>query len=135
VRTALTNGEGRYNVVDLRPGIYAVTFTLAGFNTVRREGLELTSGFTAAVNSEMRVGAVEETITVTAASPLVDVQNTRRQTVLSDELLATLPAATQGMLTLITVSPGLTGAADVGGSSGVYRGMGSPNIVGYHAKK
>src|SRR5919108_271974 len=93
-RTAVTDNEGRYNVVDLRPGTYLVTFTLAGFNTLKREGIELTSGFTATVNADMRVGALEETVTVTGASPLVDVQNVRQQTVVTDELVKTLPTGT-----------------------------------------
>ena len=133
-RTATTDSEGRYNIVDLRPGTYAVIFTFAGFNSVRREGIELTSGFTATINAELRVGALEETVTVTGASPLVDVQNTRRQTVLSDELLAVLPTATQGQGTLITVTPGLSGAADVGGSAGAYRTMGTPQSAAYHGR-
>ena len=79
VRTAVTDGEGRYNIVDLRPGTYVVTFSLAGFNTFKREGIALTAGFTATVNADMRVGALEETITVTGAAPLVDTQNVRQQ--------------------------------------------------------
>ena len=96
VRTVVTDGEGRYNIIDLRPGTYVVTFSLAGFNTVRREGIELTAGFTATVNADMQVGALEETITVTGASPLVDTQNIRQQTVVSSELLAALPTGTKG---------------------------------------
>ena len=72
VRTVVTDSEGRYNIVDLRPGTYTVTFTLAGFSTFKREGIELTAGFTATVNADMKVGALEETITVTGAAPLVD---------------------------------------------------------------
>src|SRR5438552_14475018 len=79
VRTVVTDGEGRYNIVDLRPGTYIVTFSLGGFNTVRREGIELTAGFTATVNADMQVGSLQETITVTGASPLVDTQNVRLQ--------------------------------------------------------
>src|SRR6058998_3368090 len=60
-RVAVTDGDGQYKIIDLRPGTYTVTFTLPGFNTVKREGIELTSGFTATVDAEMRVGAVEET--------------------------------------------------------------------------
>src|SRR5262245_57689503 len=51
VRTVVTDSEGRYNIVDLRPGTYAVTFTLTGFSTLKREGIELTTGFTAAINA------------------------------------------------------------------------------------
>ena len=69
VRSVVTDGEGRYNIVDLRPGTYTVTFTLPGFSTFRREGIELTAGFTATVNADMRVGALEETVTVTGAEP------------------------------------------------------------------
>src|ERR1700738_3752182 len=62
VRTVVADSQGEYKIIDLRPGTYTVTFTLAGFSVVRREGIELTSGFTAAVNAELRVGSLEETI-------------------------------------------------------------------------
>ena len=65
VRTAVSDGQGLFRIVDLRPGVYSVTFTLPGFSTFRRDGLELTTGFTATINAELRVGTVEETITVT----------------------------------------------------------------------
>src|SRR5262245_48878031 len=80
-RTVVTDEQGEYKIVDLRPGTYTVTFTLAGFSTVRREGIELATGFTASVNGELKVGAVEETVTVTGASPVIDTQNVRSQTV------------------------------------------------------
>ena len=67
VRAVVTDGEGQYKIVELRPGTYTVTFALAGFSTVRRQGIELTTGFTAAVNADLRVGDVSETITVSAA--------------------------------------------------------------------
>src|ERR1700682_534746 len=72
VRTVVTDDQGQYKIVELRPGTYTVTFTLTGFSTVRREGIELTSGFTAPVSAELRVGSLEETITVSGASPGVD---------------------------------------------------------------
>src|SRR5918999_104912 len=90
VRTAVTDGEGQYKVIDLRPGTYAVMFSLPGFSSVKREGIELTAAFTATVNADLRVGAVEETVTVSGSSPLVDVQNVRQQQVISDELLEAL---------------------------------------------
>src|SRR5688572_8522293 len=83
VRTAVTDAQGRFNIVNLRPGTYVVTFSLPGFNSVKREGIQLTAGFTAAVNADMQVGALEETITVSGETPLIDTQNTRQQTVLS----------------------------------------------------
>ena len=81
VRSAVTDSQGRYNIVDLRPGTYIVTFALAGFNMLKREGVELTAGFTATINADLQVGALEETVTVTGQSPLVDVQNVKQQRV------------------------------------------------------
>src|SRR5712691_8936461 len=72
VRSGVTDGEGAYKIVNLRPGTYTVTFTLTGFSTVKREGIELTSAFTANVNADMKVGTVSETITVSGESPIVD---------------------------------------------------------------
>src|SRR5437773_1673146 len=79
VKTVVTDNEGQYKILDLRPGSYSVTFSLAGFGSVKRQGVELTSGFTAAVNAELKVGALEETITGSGQAPLVDVQNTNDQ--------------------------------------------------------
>src|SRR5205823_4988608 len=86
----------------------------------KREGVQLTAGFTATVNADLPVGALEETVTVTGASPLVDVQNVRQQTVVSNELLAALPTSSRALATLVSVIPGMVGAADVGGASGIY---------------
>jgi hypothetical protein len=121
VRTSVTDGEGQYKIIDLRPGTYAITFGLPGFSSVKREGIELSAGFTATVNAEMRVGTVEETVTVSGSSPLVDVQNARQQTVLSDELLDALPSGSKSMAMLFNLTPGFSGMADVGGSRGVYQ--------------
>src|SRR5262245_10203498 len=74
-KATVSDNQGRYQIPDLRPGTYKVTFGLTGFRTVVREGIELTAGFTASVNIQMAVGAVEETITVAGASPVVDVQS------------------------------------------------------------
>src|ERR1700730_16391196 len=79
VRSVATDGTGQYKVVDLRPGTYSVTFTLAGFNTSKREGIELAGSFTATVNVELRVGAVAETVTVTGEAPVVDIQSVIQQ--------------------------------------------------------
>ena len=133
VRTVVTDGEGRYNVVDLRPGTYTVTFTLPGFTTVRREGIALTAGFTATVNVELRVGALEETITVTGASPLVDTQNTRQQVVVSREVLTALPSSTVTLSNIGIITPGMAGQVNVGGSAGAYS-MSSVLNVTFHGK-
>jgi hypothetical protein len=91
VRTAVSDGTGQYRIVDLRPGVYSVTFALPGFSSVKRDGVELAGSFTATVNAELRVGGVAETITVTGQSPIVDVQGTNQQAVLNAEVLAALP--------------------------------------------
>jgi hypothetical protein len=74
-RTVVTDGGGQYRIIDLRPGTYSITFTLPGFTNVRREGIQLAGSFVATINADMRVGGVEETVTVTAETAVVDVQN------------------------------------------------------------
>ena len=116
VRTVVTDDQGRYHIVDLRPGVYRVTFTLPGFNTLVREGVALSSGFTAAVNADLPVGALQETVTVSGATPLVDTQNVRKQTLLTSDLLDALPTSTKNWATIVEVTPGFSGSfADVAG--------------------
>ena len=107
-RTAVTDSTGQYRIENLRPGAYSVTFTLVGFATSKREGVELTSFSTTAVNIEMRVGAVEETVTVTGETPVVDVQNAQRQVVLSKDTINAIPTAGT-YNALIVLVPGLFG--------------------------
>src|SRR5947199_6458824 len=78
-RSVVSGGTGQYSIENLRPGTYTVTFSLPGFATVKREGIELTGTFIASVNGELRVGGVAETVTVTGESPLVDVASARTQ--------------------------------------------------------
>ena len=111
--------EGLYRIVDLRPGLYTVTFTLPGFRTFKREGIELTTGFTAIVNGEMNVGTIEETVTVTGASPVVDTQNVIQQTTISRAALDALPTPRRPaqFITLIpAANAGGTNFHDVGGA-------------------
>ena len=93
VRSVVTDGAGRYAVIDLRPGIYVVTFSLAGFRTVRREGIVLEGAFAAPVNASLPVGELEETVTVSGASPVVDVQGTQTQFVANRQVLEALASA------------------------------------------
>lgn len=107
VRAIVTDAAGQYRLVDLRPGVYIVTFTLPGFSTFRREGIELPDNFIATINAEMRIGSLEETIIVTGESPIVDVQSVRRITVLGGETLRELPVArTYG--SLLQMNPTVT---------------------------
>ena len=120
VRSAVTDGQGRYEVVDLRPGMYTVTFTLVGFSTVVREGVELRGAFTSTINVEMAVGAVEETITVTGESPLVDIQNVRQQSRVDDGLLNALPTSTMTLQNLANLVPAIHAPSNIGGTAGFY---------------
>jgi hypothetical protein len=114
VRTAVTDGSGQYRIVDLVPGTYSLSFTLPGFSTVKRDGIELVGNQTLTIPVDMRVGGIEETITVTGESPVVDVQSAQRQLVMSDELISTIPA-TRAAGALLNATPGIivgeTGAA------------------------
>ena len=119
LRTVVTDEEGLYKIVDLRPGVYTVTFSLAGFNTFRREGIELTGSFTATVNAELRVGALEETVTVSGQSPTVDVQNVAQQSVLTRNIMDEIPAGTKTIAALGALIPGMVAnTQDVGGTGG-----------------
>jgi hypothetical protein len=133
VRSVVTDGEGRYNIVDLRPGTYSVTFSLPGFSTVRREGIELSAGFTAPLNVNLAVGAISETITVTGASPVVDTQSIRQQEVLNTRQLEALPSGSIGLQTLAYVTPGFASTqADVGGTRDTWSAQGAYTF--FHGK-
>jgi len=120
VRTTVTDGEGRYQIAELRPGVYSVVFSLQGFTTFRRDGLELSSNFVATVNAELRVGAVTETITVTGQTPLVDVRSAAKGTVVTEQTLAVLPTS-KSVGALLALVPGAVSPAngvDTGGTKG-----------------
>ena len=125
-RVVITDGTGRYTASALRPGSYTVSFTLAGFSVVRREGIELSAGFTAPVNVSLAVGSLEETITVSGASPTVDVQNVRTQNTISRDQLDTLPSGQAiSALAALTLGVKMAGVVtqDVGGSQGEMGGV------------
>jgi len=124
-RSVVTDGSGQYRFTNLFPGSYTVTFMLPGFNTVKREGVEVTGAFVVAINAEMKVGAIEETITVTGETSIVDVQSTTKQRVVTRETMDAVPTS-RVPYELAVLVPGVTarnnsGTAavqDVGGTGG-----------------
>src|SRR5712671_2425522 len=122
-RAVTTDGSGQYKIVDLRPGVYSVTFALSGFQTLKREAVELPTDFTATINAELRVGALEESVTVSAASPVVDVQNASHMQVLNREAMDEIPTGRtiQGLGQLIVgVSLSLPDTAGARGMQQTY---------------
>jgi Carboxypeptidase regulatory-like domain len=120
-RTAVTDGAGLYRIIDLRPGIYTLTFTLTGFGSVRREEISLPANFTATIDAELRVGTLDETVTVSGESPVVDVQSPIQQQVLTRELLESVPTGRNiwgvgGTMLGVQLS-----APDVGGTAGMQQ--------------
>jgi len=94
-RSVVTNGVGQYSIEDLRPGTYTVSFSLSGFTTIKREGVQLAGSFIATVNADLKVGGVAETITVSGEAPIVDVTSARNQQVISGQTVAEIPSSRQ----------------------------------------
>ena len=115
VRTAVTDGNGQYLVVALEAGTYSVTYSLPGFGTLVREGIELSFGFTANVDVQLTVGDIAETITVSGATPVVDIQNVDQRAVMDRELIETIPSG-KSISALGLLVPGMTGAQAYGTS-------------------
>ena len=117
VRAVVTDGTGQYRIVDLRPGVYSISFVLPGFSTYRRDGVELEGAFVATVNADMRVGALAETITVSGESPLVDVQSSRTTQTIDNEVFSSIPISRQySGLTALVPALNIQGQ-DVGGTN------------------
>jgi hypothetical protein len=122
VRSVVTDGAGQYRIVDLRPGTYTVTLTLPGFATVKREGIELAGSFVATVNGELRVGTLEETVTVSGEAPIVDVQSAQQQQIVDRDVIASIPTG-RAFLSLVTLNPSVVmSVQDVGGTTGPATG-------------
>lgn len=127
-RTAVTDSEGQYKILDLRPGVFVVTFSLQGFKTIKREGVEVTAGSTVNLTAQLEIGSIEETITVSGQVPLVDVQNATQHSVITQEVITALPTGKTSM-GLAALIPGMkmqtalgAGAPgrDVGGNQGDF---------------
>jgi Carboxypeptidase regulatory-like domain len=123
IRSAVTDGTGRYQIVDLRPGAYQVTFTLPGFATVRRENVQLTGTAVTTADADLRIGGVQETITVSGETPQVDLQSTTRQTSMDAAIVTAIPTSRNGfavgvLIPGVTLGTGGNSNQDVGGSLG-----------------
>ena len=115
-RSAVSDGDGRYSIIDLRPGTYEVRFTLPGFSALKRTDIIVPANVTVPINAELKVGGLEETVTVTGASPVVDVQNTSKVQVMSRELIDTIPSA-RNMQSVGALVPSVRlNTPDVGGA-------------------
>jgi hypothetical protein len=131
-RDVVTDGSGNYRIENLRPGSYTVTFTLSGFSTVKRDAVDVAGSATTTLDVALKVGAVEETITVTGETPIVDVATTTKQSVLDTTAVQTLPSSRQ-YFSLARLVPGTTGGGtDVGGSAIADVGQ-SVQVHGSHA--
>jgi hypothetical protein len=111
VRTAVTDGNGQYRIIDLRPGTYSVSFTLAGFSVVKREDVAIPTDFVANINADLRVGALQETVTVTGESPVVDITSARRTRTLDNEMIQALPTV-KSYSGLVRLIPSMTGGSN-----------------------
>ena len=141
-RQAITDGTGRFNITALPPGTYTVTFTLPGFSVYVVEEINLPSAFTATVNAEMTVGGLEETVTVTGVSEVVDIQNVRTQQTLDYDILEALPSGARDLTQFASMTLGMIsstqGRNDVGGDQGdantglaIHGGRGDDGKVNY----
>jgi hypothetical protein len=122
VRTAVTDGSGQYQIINLPPGTYSVTFSLTGFSTVKRDGIDVRPNFTSNINGELRVGAVQETITVTGESPIVDIQSSAQTRTMTDQAFKELPSGGSWIQMAALVPAIRAGNTDVGGILGDQTG-------------
>lgn len=120
-RELVTDGDGLYNFVDLRPGIYRVDFHLPGFAPLVRDAIELTSAFTATVNVELSLATLEEQVTVLSGSSVVDVQNVVRQQVITRAMMDAIPTS-KTFNSMAALTPGVQAQVDVGGTRGEHAG-------------
>ena len=117
-RSVITNGVGQYSIQDLRPGTYTVTFTLTGFSPVKRDGIELTGSFIATVNADLRIGGLQETVTVSGEAPVVDVTSARTEQTIDGKTVTEIPTSRlYSSLTQLVPALNVQGN-DVGGSQG-----------------
>ena len=129
--TAVTDARGEYRLTPLPIGTYAVEFTLSGFQSVRREGIILTASFVAKIDMQLKLGGIAETVTVSGASPVVDVVSTTSATRLTRETLDAIPSSRNGTVAFMGQAPGVRPQIDIGGdtitSPPVFHAFGQDN--------
>jgi hypothetical protein len=125
-RTVVTDNSGQYRVVDLRPGVYALTFTLDGFAPVRRVGIEVAGSAVVTIPVELKVGNVSETVTVKAETPVVNVQSAEREIVLGNAFVNALPA-TRDFSSILASVPAIE-LSDVTGTGGPSDPSANPQV-------
>jgi hypothetical protein len=129
-RTAVTDNAGQFRIEQLRGGVYAVTFSLSGFQTLKRDGIELSGSFAATINADLKVGAVAETVTVTGETPVVDIQSANKQRVVNQELLVAIPTGRTPQVAAFLI-PGVSlSNVDVGGTNIINTTGGSLSVHG-----
>ena len=131
VRSVAADSSGQYRIVDLPPGTYTVTFALPGFKTVRREGIVLEGSFTAPVSADLEVGALEETVTVTGETPVVDVTGNRLAVVINRDMLDAIPTSTRSLQARANLIPGTTVTAVGSGQTSmtIYGSQAADQVV------
>src|SRR5712692_1367735 len=115
--SVVSNERGEYRISSLPIGTYTVTYTLSGFQSAKQENIRLTVGFSAKLDAKLKVGALEETVTVSGASPVVDTRRTTATTQFTRESIELLPTSRNGIVSLLAQAPGVRTLRDVGGSS------------------
>src|SRR5688572_4049401 len=106
-RTVVSDNAGIYRIIDLAAGAYCVTAALPGFKTIKQDNVQVGGSATLTIPFQLSVGGLEETITVTGETPVVDVQSVRRETVLDQEVIQSMPGA-RTVGNLLNATPGLT---------------------------
>jgi len=131
VRSVITDGAGQYRIIDLSPGVYSVTFTIVGFKPIRRAGIVLEGNFTAPVSADLEVGNLNETVTVTGESPVVDVVSNRATVVVNREMMDAIPTGTRSLQARANLIPGTTVTAVGSGQTSmtIYGSQAADQVV------
>ncbi len=120
-RKVVTNGDGEYRIIDLRPGVYTVTFTAEGFRVARHEQITLSASFSATVNADLQMGPTTQEVTVLGEVPVVDAQQSVSQQVMDRTKLDLIPTGRDPFAVGQLVAGVTTATPDVGGTGGMQQ--------------